>query len=260
MPFFANQSAMQFEFSEHHIANESMMYMLQIGLNSSTGWTNASAIEPFSVFWDSMSPQYTNLFIFGDSLSDSGNTYSAFGTPESPPYWQGRYSNGENWADFTTDWLGISNLPGRGSGSGNNRAFGGAGTGNGMSFWVIENIGKQVDDWDQNNNLAAGDVVAIWGGGNDLLNFGETNAQRVVDDLEEHAEQLIATGGQEFIFFELPPLEKTPGERSSSESDRRALSQRVADFNSGLHTMVAGLNSTYGVATHVIPILSLIHI
>ena len=52
MPFFANQSAMQFEFSEHHIANESMMYMLEIGLNSSTGWTNASSIEPFSVFWD----------------------------------------------------------------------------------------------------------------------------------------------------------------------------------------------------------------
>ncbi len=254
MPFFANQSAMQFEFSEYHVANESMMYYLEIGLNSSTGWTNASAIEPFSVFWDSMSPQYTNLFIFGDSLSDSGNTFSAFGTPESPPYWQGRYSNGQNWADYTTDWLGVSNLAGRGGGSGNNRAFGGAGTGNGMSFWVIENIGKQVDDWDQNYDLNAGDVAAIWGGGNDLLNFGETNAQRLVDDLEEHAEQLIATGGQEIIFFELPPLEKTPGERDSSEEDQQELGQRVTDFNSGLRTMAAGLNSTYGVATHVIPI------
>ena len=254
MPFFANQSAMQFEFSEHHISNESMMYYLEIGLNSSTGWTNASAIEAFSVFWESMSPQYTNLFIFGDSLSDSGNSYNAFGTPESPPYWQGRYSNGQNWADFSTDWLGMSNIAGRGASSGNNRAFGGAGTGNGMSFWVIENIGKQVDDWDQNYDLAAGDVAAIWGGGNDLLNFGETNAQRVVDDIEEHAEQLIATGGQELIFFELPPLEKTPGERDSSEEDQQDLGQRVSDFNSGLRTMASGLNSTYGVITHVIPI------
>ena len=254
MPFFANQSAMQFDFSEYHISNESMMYLLEITLNSSTGWTDVSVSEPFSVFWDSMSPQYTNLFIFGDSLSDSGNTYSAFGTPESPPYWQGRYSNGQNWADYTTDWLGISNTVGRGSASGNNRAFGGAGTGNGMSFFVIENLGKQVDDWDQNYDLSAGDVAAIWGGGNDFLNFGETNAQRIVDDIEEHAEQLIATGGQEIIFFELPPLEKTPGERDSSEQDKQDLAQLVSDFNSGLRTMASSLNSTYGIITHVIPI------
>ncbi|CAI8336881.1 MAG: Alpha-agarase [Marine Group II euryarchaeote MED-G33] len=254
IPFLATQNAMQFEYSEHHISNESMMYYLEITLNSSTGWTDVSVAEPFSVFWESMSPQYTNLFIFGDSLSDSGNTYSAFGTPESPPYWQGRYSNGQNWADFSTDWLGISNINGRGAASGNNRAFGGAGTGNGMSFFVIENIGKQVDDWDQNYDLVAGDVAAIWGGGNDLLNFGETNAQRIVDDIEEHAEQLIATGGQEIIFFELPPLEKTPGERDSSEQDQQELGQRVTEFNSGLRTMAAGLNSTYAVTTHVIPI------
>ena len=254
MPFFANQSAMQIEFSEYHISNDSMMYYLEIGLNSSTGWTNVSAIAPFSVFRNSMSPQYLELYVFGDSLSDSGNTYSAFGTPESPPYWQGRYSNGKNWVDFSTEWMGISNLVGRGSANGNNRAFGAASTGNGMQFFVIENIGKQVDDWDQNNNLVPGEAVAIWGGGNDLLNYGQTNAQQLVDDLEEHAEQLIAAGGQEFIFFELPPLEKTPGERGSSAENKQALGQRVADFNSGLHTMVAGLNATYGVTTYVIPI------
>ena len=253
-PFFANQSALQLEFSEFHVANESMMYFLEIGLNSSVGWTNVSAVEPFSVFWNSMHPQYSDMFVFGDSLSDAGNTYSAFGTPESPPYWQGRYSNGKNWVDFTGDWAGFSNVAGRGGSTGNNRAFGGAATGNGMQFFVIENIGKQVDDWDQNNNLGPSDAVAIWGGGNDLINYGATNAQSLVDNLESHAEQLIAAGGQEFIFFELPPLEKTPSESGSSEEDRQALAQRVADFNSGMATMVANLNTTYGVATHLIPI------
>ena len=254
IPFFANQSALQLEMSEYHIANESMMYFLEIGLNSSTGWTNVSAIEPFSVFWNSMHPQYSDMFVFGDSLSDAGNTYSAFGTPESPPYWQGRYSNGKNWVDFTGDWAGFSNVAGRGGSTGNNRAFGGAATGNGMQFFVIENIGKQVDDWDQNNNLGPSDAVAIWGGGNDLINYGATNAQALVNNLEDHAEQLIAAGGQEFIFFELPPLEKTPSESGSSEEDRQALAQRVADFNTGLATMVANLNSTYGVVTHLIPV------
>ena len=254
MPFFANQSALQLELSEYHVANESMMYFLEIGLNSSAGWTNVSAIEPFSVFRSSIAPQYSDFFVFGDSLSDSGNTYGAFGTPESPPYWQGRYSNGKNWVDFTADWVGFSNNAGRGSSSGNNRAFGGAATGNGMQFFVIENIGKQVDDWDQNNNLVGSEAVAIWGGGNDLINYGVTNAQSLVDNIEEHAEQLIAAGGQEFIFFELPPLEKTPGESGSSEEDKQALGQRVVDFNSGMANMVANLNATYGVTTHLIPV------
>ncbi|MCH2637273.1 MAG: SGNH/GDSL hydrolase family protein [Candidatus Thalassarchaeum sp.] len=254
MPFFSNQNAMQIQFSEHHVANDSMMYYLEIGLNSSSGWTDVSAFAPFSVFWKAMSPQYTDMLVFGDSLSDSGNTYSAFGTPESPPYWQGRYAEGKNWVDFTDDWLGISNIAARGGASGNNRAFGGAATGNGMTYWVIENIGKQVDDWDQNHNLASGDAVAIWGGGNDLINYGETNAQTLVNNLEEHAEQLISAGGQEFIFFELPPLEKTPSASGDSAQDRQALGQRVADFNSGMHTMAANLASTYGVVTHMIPI------
>ena len=247
--FFSNQSAMQIELSEHHISNESMMYYLEIGLDSSSGWTGVSAIAPFSVFWNSMPPQYTDMVVFGDSLSDSGNTFSAFGTPESPPYWQGRYSDGKNWVDFTDEWMGIANVAG-----GNNRAFGGAATGNGMTYFVIENIGKQVDDWDQNNNLAGGDAVAIWGGGNDLLNYGENNPQVLVDNLEEHAEQLIAAGGQEFIFFELPALEKTPHASGDSAEEKEALGQRVADFNTGMHTMAADLVSTHGVTTHMIPV------
>ena len=68
IPFFSNQSAMQIDFSEHHISNESMMYYLEIGLDSSSGWTSVSAIAPFSVFWNAMSPQYSDMYVFGDSL------------------------------------------------------------------------------------------------------------------------------------------------------------------------------------------------
>ena len=92
-------------------------------------------------------------------------------------------------------------------------------------------------------------MLSRFGAEKHLINYGATNAQSLVDNLESHAEQLIAAGGQEFIFFELPPLEKTPSESGSSEEDRQALAQRVADFNSGMATMVANLNTTYGVAT-----------
>src|SRR5260221_3943674 len=48
-----------------------------------------------------------NLVVFGDSLSDNGNTFAAVGLPK-PPYYKGRWTNGLNWVDdFTT----IAGLP-----------------------------------------------------------------------------------------------------------------------------------------------------
>ena len=54
----------------------------------------------------------TKLVIFGDSLSDQGNTYtvtSALGTPTPPPqaYWEGRFSNGPIWAEYFAQYLGV---------------------------------------------------------------------------------------------------------------------------------------------------------
>jgi hypothetical protein len=50
-----------------------------------------------------------NLVVFGDSLSDNGNTFAAVGLPK-PPYYKGRWTNGLNWVDdFTT----IAGLPPR---------------------------------------------------------------------------------------------------------------------------------------------------
>ena len=44
---------------------------------------------------------FAQIIIFGDSLSDNGNIYRLdFGfIPKSPPYFKGRFSNGEVWAD-----------------------------------------------------------------------------------------------------------------------------------------------------------------
>jgi outer membrane lipase/esterase len=39
---------------------------------------------------------YSNIFVYGDSLSDLGNIYAISGhtIPPSPPYYMGRFSNG----------------------------------------------------------------------------------------------------------------------------------------------------------------------
>lgn len=45
---------------------------------------------------------YNRLVVFGDSLSDNGNLYAATGntTPTSPPYFQGRFSNGPTFVEL----------------------------------------------------------------------------------------------------------------------------------------------------------------
>jgi phospholipase/lecithinase/hemolysin len=43
--------------------------------------------------------RFQKLVIFGDSLSDNGNSFAQNGTPP-PPYFEGRWTNGLNWVDY----------------------------------------------------------------------------------------------------------------------------------------------------------------
>ena len=90
----------------------------------------------------------SNLFFFGDSLTDTGNVFTATSNlslvtlgliavqPQSPPYFNGRFSNGPVWAETTAARLGQAGdaaragmslgLFGSLTGPGNNYAIGGA--------------------------------------------------------------------------------------------------------------------------------------
>src|SRR4051812_13566906 len=77
-----------------------------------------------------------SLFVLGDSLSDQGNTLAATtalgapigqpGLPDQLHYFQGRFSNGENYVDLLAKKLGVSLTPTLAGGT--NFAFGGART------------------------------------------------------------------------------------------------------------------------------------
>lgn len=57
----------------------------------------------------------SDLVVFGNSLSDTGNAFTLSTqvspgcgpTPPSPPYFNGRFSNGPNWVDYTAENLDI---------------------------------------------------------------------------------------------------------------------------------------------------------
>src|SRR5215469_5066295 len=46
-------------------------------------------------------PRPDNIIVFGDSLPDTGNAFEATGhrEPASPPYFDGRFSNGPVWVE-----------------------------------------------------------------------------------------------------------------------------------------------------------------
>src|SRR5262249_22192134 len=56
---------------------------------------------------------YSQLIIFGDSLSDTGNAFLGTGQtiPPSPPYFQGHFSNGPVWVERLAEALDLDASP-----------------------------------------------------------------------------------------------------------------------------------------------------
>jgi len=136
----------------------------------------------------------TGIVAFGDSLSDTGNTYLAIGYPPSPPYYQGHYSNGPIWLEYLAGQLGVA-APTPSQAGGTDNAWGGAETGNGTSFMGTPNIGSQISTYLTSNTLSSTQLVTIWGGANDFLNGGQTDPTVPVANLATEITTLAA-GGQ----------------------------------------------------------------
>lgn len=119
-----------------------------------------------------------NVISFGDSLSDNGNLFATNGTPPAP-YFNGRFSNGQTWAELLAG--GAQNSPIQGTGvNGNvNVAFGGARSGsvpNVNNAPPIPSVTTQIGIFQGNGGtIAANDIVTVWGGANDILDFFDTN-------------------------------------------------------------------------------------
>lgn len=175
--------------------------------------------------------QFTSLICFGDSLTDSGNLYAlSSGTlPPSPPYFDGRYSNGPLWIEGLADGLTLP-APTPASTGGRNWAFAGAAAGPGFSFGVIPNLKTQVDAFLSSTSPTPTDLVAYFGGANNIFN-GQAPAsvvQQIIADLDTLAD----AGARHFVVGNLPPLGLTP--EYIGTPDEPLLNASTAAFNAAL--------------------------
>lgn len=200
---------------------------------------------------------FSNLIVFGDSLSDSGRLFAITGgtQPPSPPYFQGRFSNGPVWVELLAPKYGITYT------GATNFAVGGAESGTGGPVGVS----TQVNTLSAATPIGANTLVTYWAGANDLLNRASTTpsatliAQTVTNNVT-NISTLAARGAKTILVGNLPDLGRTPGGvGSGSGASLSALTQaynaslvaQLPAIETARNTRIVVLN-TFGLITDVL--------
>jgi thermolabile hemolysin len=177
----------------------------------------------------------TELYVFGDSLSDSGTVFQATGGlyPSDPPYFQGRYSNGKVWVEYLADRLSVHEI--------NNFASGGATTVDSGS--LVPGLLSQVQFMRQRHPQADDDALYIlWAGANDYLQ-GTSDSTIPVANITRAIARLADTGAQHVLVANLPDLGQLPATRNSGDSTR--LTRLTEAHNTGLRRSLKQLNQQH---------------
>lgn len=154
--------------------------------------------------------QFSNLYVFGDSTSDVGTAFALSGgqiPPSQLGYFQGRFSNGPNWADYLAADLGVT------SSIATNFAIVGASTGDRNSTLPgLPGLQQQIAGFTQAfPNADPNALYAVWAGSNDYLGtIAETNPTIPVGNLANAIRSLAGVGAKNILVANLPDLGQTP--------------------------------------------------
>ena len=134
----------------------------------------AALLSPLLTLHAATTPPYDAIYVFGDSYCDVGNIYiaTAHGTPLSPPYYAGRFSNGPIWVEHVASAWGLPMTPSLAGGT--DYAVGGAEVTTSVSTaeGTIPSVPEEVVEYLEAHGGKA-DPHALYileGGGNDILN------------------------------------------------------------------------------------------
>lgn len=197
---------------------------------------------------------FNDIFVFGDSLSDTGNTKSILGSDPATANFagygdNGRFSNGPVWHEYLAVSLGISPAT-YSEGGGNNYAFGGARVNNDPGF-LGASSGLLVQETLYNNDLTGSvnpnDLYITWAGGNDMRDLvnvtdpiAAINAQ--LDSFVGVMSRLVANGVGTLLVPNLPNLGTIPEFAGTAASAAATLASQA--WNAGLEQRLISLSAT----------------
>ncbi|MFB2897118.1 SGNH/GDSL hydrolase family protein [Aerosakkonemataceae cyanobacterium BLCC-F50] len=197
---------------------------------------------------------FSQMFVFGDSLSDVGNTFALTqgAVPPSPPYFNGRFSNGPIWVEYLAPTLGLT------VNSANNFALGGATTGTENTSGIpgvppLPGLQQEIDGFVITNRQADPNALyVIYGGANDYLGAGVTDITSVVNNIATAVTKLAAVGARNFMVPNLPNLAANPGTASRGPIAQQFFTQLSAAHNSTLAASLATLEQNRNI--NIIPV------
>jgi phospholipase/lecithinase/hemolysin len=186
----------------------------------------------------------TQIVVFGDSLSDVGNTFAAKGIPPAP-YFQGHYSNGPIWVERLAVQLGLP-APTPSLLGGSDYAFGGAETGTGFSPKGVPNMLTQVGAYLNKHTPTPGTLFVVWGGANNFFD-GQTNPLVPVGDIGTAITALAGAGAKQFLVPNHADLAATPYGHTLPPAARAGLSALTQGYDAALAAELNGLRKSLGV-------------
>lgn len=209
---------------------------------------------------------FTSLYVFGDSLADSGNAFIlSGGWPPSPPYAQ-RLSNGPVSVERLAENLGVPLAPAAAGGT--NYAVGGATTDTrNFSYEVqfpfapvpdtlattglraqIDSFASSAPSFDPGTSL-----FVVWAGPNDFFLAFEQGTDPVaalmsaVSNIAASIETLIGLGATHLLVPNMPNLGATPFAHSEGPEVQAALAGLTSQFNAALDQTLDQIRAASGV-------------
>jgi phospholipase/lecithinase/hemolysin len=237
----------------------------------------ASVCGSPSVFAQQTPPPFSQVVVFGDSFSDTGNvrhrSNAASGGEVDYPSHTFNYSDGRFTNDNATSppsilyagvwheqlaqtFLGVQ--PASDSlGGGANYAFGGATTKDGTRDVVvittpsfgdltitIDDMGKQMDDYLAVHALDSNALYLVWGGVNDLLtDFSDASVAATAARVTALVNRLADAGARHIMVPNLPPLGNAPA-FAGGESMIQPLNTACANYRTELNADLAAILSS----------------
>lgn len=184
------------------------------------------------------SDSINELYVFGDSLSDTGTVFRMTGGmhPPNPTYYKGRYSNGRVWVEYLAEHL---KLP---SERVSNFAYGGATTRSSSSS-LVPGLVTQVQSFTQKQQRSNPDALyVLWAGANDYLQ-GASSATIPVENVTGAIASLANVGAKNILVANLPDLGQLPATRTNANS--ASLSALTQSHNQGLRRSLKVLSQQH---------------
>ena len=196
---------------------------------------------------------FSQLYVFGDSMSDIGNLFAATsGQVPAPPFFEGRFSNGPLYVEALAEGLGLAPLQAASLG-GTDFAWAGAKAAEDIELLggllFLPSVRTQVGSYIASlaGGTADGEALYVVFGGNSDIDLGLEDGldassgdpviRAAAAGIVEAVGQLAAAGAEHILVFNLPDIGSTPQHAASPGA--RELSVL---FNRELAAGLAGLD------------------